>query len=67
MQRNSFGEGWAYRLDQHALELQRAQQSFLRCALLGFSGVKRGLRDRHAKLTCAERDLGDKSRGSIGV
>ena len=55
------------RLDQHALELQRAQQSFQGCALVGFSGVKLGLRDRHAKLTCVERDLGDKSRGSIGA
>jgi len=32
---------------------------------VGFTGVKRGLRDRNAKLMCVERDLGDKLRGVI--
>ncbi len=55
------------RLDQHTLELQRAQQSFQRRALVGFAGVKGGLRDRHTLLPRIERDLGDKSSGSIGT
>ena len=54
-------------LDQHGIELQRAQQNFQCLAFVGFSGVKRGLRDRHAELPRVERDLGDKSRGSIGT
>ena len=55
------------RLDQHALELQRAQQSFQGRALVGFAGVKGGLRDRHTQLPRIERDLGDKPRCAIGA
>ena len=55
------------RLDQHTLQLQGAEQGFEGRALVGFAGVKRGLRDRHAELPRVERDLGDKSRGSIGT
>ena len=55
------------RLDQHALELQRAQQSFQGRALVGFAGVKGGLRDRHTQLPRIERDLGDKPRCAIGL
>ena len=54
------------RLDQHTIELQRAQKRFQCRLLVGFTGVKRRLRDRHAKLPCIERDLGDKARRSIG-
>ena len=55
------------RLDQHALELQRAQQSFQGRALVGFTGIERGLRNRHPQLAGVQRDLGDKSSGSIGT
>ncbi len=54
------------RLDQHAVELQRAQERFQRRVLVRVTGVKRRLRDHHAKLPCIERHLGDKARGSIG-
>lgn len=55
------------RLDQNALDLKRAQQSLQGSPLVGFIGVKRGLRDRLAKFTCVERDLGDKPRGYLGA
>lgn len=55
------------RLDQHTLQLQRAQQSFQGRALVGCTGVERGLRDRHTQLTGVERDLGDKPRCAIGA
>ena len=55
------------RLDQHALELQRAEQDFQGRALVGFTGVERGLRDRHPQLAGVQRDLGDKPRCAIGL
>ena len=55
------------RLDQHTLELQRAQQSFQGCTLVGFIGVKRGLGNRHTQLAGVQRDLGDKPRRGISA
>jgi len=55
------------RLDQHTLELQGAEQSFQRRALVGFTGVERGLRNRHTQLAGVQRDLGDKPRCAIGA
>lgn len=55
------------RLDQHGIELQRAQQNFQGLALVGFAVVKRGLRDRHTQLPRGERDLVDKSCCAIGA
>ena len=54
-------------LDQHAIELLRAQQNFKALPLVGFSGVKLGLRDRHAELPRVEGALSEISRGSIGT
>lgn len=55
------------RLDHHNFQLQCAQQGLQGRALVELSGVKRGLGNRHTQLTCIERDLGDKSRGSIST
>ncbi len=55
------------RLNQHALELQGAEQGFRGSALVGFAGVKRSLGNRHTQLTGVERPLGDKPSGPIGL
>ena len=55
------------RLDQYTLELQGAEQGFEGRALVGFTGVERGLRDRHTQLPGVERDLGDKPSCAIGA
>jgi len=54
-------------LAQHTLKLQGAEQGFQGRALVGFTGVKGGLRDRHTQLPRIERDLGDKPRCAIGL
>jgi len=45
-------------LDQHTLELKGAEQNFQRRALVGFTGVERGLRNRHTQLAGVQRDFG---------
>jgi hypothetical protein len=55
------------RLNQHTLKFQRAQQGFQSRALVGFTGVEGGLRDRHTQLPGLERDLGDKASRPIGA
>ena len=49
------------------VEFQRALQRIQGRPLVGLSGAKRGLRDRHAKLPRIERFLCYRSRGTFGA
>ena len=68
MQRYSFGEGFAYRLDQHSLKIQAGQQFLLLRRSLrleggpftGLAGVVRLLSQGDAKRPGLDRHLGDK-------
>ena len=59
VQSNSFGEGFAYRLNQHTIEIQAAQQLLEGCALAGFPSVVSLLGQGDAERTGLHRDLGD--------
>jgi hypothetical protein len=61
VQRNSFGESCAYRLDQNTLEIQAGQQFLEGSPLAGFTGVIKLLHYGDAKPTGGNRDLGEKS------
>ena len=75
MECNSCGEGCAYRLDQHPVEIEHAQQLLLLrrslllvgSGLMGVTGVAGGLGDGDAQIAGVERHLGDKAGGSIGT
>jgi hypothetical protein len=60
VQGNSFGEGCAYRLDQHALKIQCGQQLFEGSALTRFASVIGRLGQGDAKGPGIHRHLGDK-------
>ena len=64
MQGNSFGEGCAYRLDQHALQIQRAKQLPEHRPLVVLPGGVAGLADRHAQSCGVKRHLGNESRAA---
>jgi hypothetical protein len=55
----SFGEGCAYGLNQHTIEIQAAQQFLEGSALVGFGGVVGLLRQGDADGPGLHRDLGD--------
>jgi hypothetical protein len=59
VQRNSFGEGCAYRLDQNTLEIQAGQQFLEGSPLAGFTGVVCLLSQGDTECTGIHRDLGD--------
>ncbi len=55
------------RLDQYTLKIQCAQKLPEGRPFVGIAVTEGGLGDRHAKIPCVERHLGDKPRRAIGA